>query len=287
MNDALRMAGVWDPAPVPLVVLALSAALYLVGAQRLRRRSGRPWPARRTACFISGLAVTALALVGPPGAYDDTFFFAHMAQHVLLVLLAAPLLVLGDPVLLALRASSPAVRRRWLVPAYRSGVVRRLASPVTGWLLLVGVVTISHVPAVYDFALAHAPVHDFVEHPLYLLAATVYFWPLLGPTGGPHRVPHGARLVSLFSVMVPMALLGFLIYAAGRLEYPFYAHVDRPFGPGPLADQRLSGALMWSSAMVLSVGWLVLGGAQWLQADERRTRRLDRVVAAPRTADQP
>jgi cytochrome c oxidase assembly factor CtaG len=76
-------------------------------------------------------------------------------------------------------------------------------------------------------------------------------------------------------VMIPMAMLGFFIFATPRLAYPFYAHVSRPFGPAALADQHLAGVLMWSTSMVLSVAWLVVAGSNWLQAEERRTSRAD------------
>jgi len=285
VRQALQLLGGWDLAPVPLLGLVVAAAGYLLATRRLRARGVAPWPRRATACFLGGLAVVGLAILGPPGAFDDTFFYAHMTQHIALTLVAAPLLVLGDPVLLLLRVSSPEVRRTWVVPAYRSGVVRRLSNPVVGWSLFVGVVLVTHLPAVYDFALEHAAVHDYVEHLLYLFAATVYFYGVLGPTTGPHRVHEGLRVLSLFTVMFPMAFLGFFLYVAPHLDYSFYAHVDRPFGPGPLQDQRLAGALMWSSAMVLSVLWMVLAGLRWLHAEERRTRRLERrQVSAAGTA---
>jgi putative copper resistance protein D len=77
--------------------------------------------------------------------------------------------------------------------------------------------------------------------------------------------------------MVPMAMIGFFIFAAPHLSYPFYAHVARPFGPGPLTDQHLGGILMWSTSMVLGAAWLVVAGNGWLAAEERRTRRRDAV----------
>jgi cytochrome c oxidase assembly factor CtaG len=76
--------------------------------------------------------------------------------------------------------------------------------------------------------------------------------------------------------MIPMAMLGFIIFATPRLAYGYYAHVPRPFGPAPLADQHLAGILMWSTSMVLSVAWLIVAGNNWFQAEERRTSRAER-----------
>jgi cytochrome c oxidase assembly factor CtaG len=284
VGEALTFLSGWDLAPVPLLGLVGSAVLYVMGSRRVSRHTPtQPWPARSTTCFLAGILVVLVAIVGPPGAYDDVFFWAHMTQHVLLTLVAAPLLVLGDPVLLVMRTSEPRVRTRFLVPLTRSRVAALLARPLVGWLLFVGVMVISHLPRAYDFALEHPVVHDYVEHPLYLGTALVFYYPLLAPTNGPHRVHEGLRVLSLLSVMVPMAFVGFFVYAAPHLAYPFYAHVVRPFGPAPLADQRLAGALMWSASMGLSVGWVCLAGLNWLRAEERRSQRLDRAALSGRT----
>jgi putative copper resistance protein D len=226
----------------------------------------------------------SVAIVGPPGYFDDVFFYAHMTQHILLTTVAAPLLVLGDPILLSLRTAPRAFRKRWLIPLYRSRAVHIVTHPVVGWLVFMTVMVTSHIPAVYDFALRHPLIHDYVEHPLYVASALLYFYPLLTSTPGRRNVAHGIRALSIFTMMIPTALIGFFIYAAPHPEYPFYAHVERPFGPGPLQDQQLSGALMWSSSMVLGAVWFCVVALRWLQAEERRSHRVDRAVARSITA---
>lgn len=264
---------------MPFVGVLAAGVGYLLGVRRIARRCPqRPWPARRTVLFLGGLAAVALATLGPPAAYDDTFFYAHMTQHILLTMVAAPLLVLGDPVLLVLRVAGRDVRRRRLVPVLRSRPLRAVTHPAVGWLVLVGVTVLSHLPTVYDYALEHPLVHDFVEHPVYLGAALLFYYPLLAPTAGPRRVRTGIAVLSLFSIMLPTSGVGFFIYAEPHVAYPFYAHVDRPFGPGPLVDQQLAGALMWSTAMVLSAVWLCVAGARFLREEEARGRRVDRAA---------
>ncbi len=279
VTEAVRLLRGWEPAPIPWLTLVATGVCYVVAASRVTRGTpAHPWKPSRTWCFLAGLAVTAFALVGPPGAYDDLFFYAHMTQHILLSLLAAPLLVLGDPVLLVLRASTANTRRRVWVPVLRSGVVRVLTNPVFGWTFFVGVMGVTHLPRMYDGFLTHPLLHDYVEHPLYLVSAVVYFQPLLVPSTGTRHVPHGVRMVSLFTMMVPMAMLGFAIFALPHLAYPYYAHVSRPFGPAALADQHLAGILMWSTSMALGVVWLVVAGYHWLEDEERRTRRQEHVI---------
>ena len=277
VSDAVRLLEGWEPALVPVLAVVATGVWYVVSAARVTRVvPTHPWKQYRTWCFLAGLVVTAFALVGPPGAYDDVFFYAHMTQHILLSMLAAPLLVLGDPVLLVLRASAAQTRRRVWVPVLRSSVVRLATNPVFGWLLFVGVMGITHLPRIYDGFLTHPALHDYVEHSLYLVSAVVYFQPLLVPATGTRHVPHRVRIISLFSMMIPMAMLGFAIFALPHLAYPYYAHVDRPFGPGAVADQHLSGILMWSFSMALGVAWLVVAAYQWLEDEEAKTRRQER-----------
>ena len=276
MGHVASLLRTWDFAPLPWLGTLAMAAVYLVGARAVSRRTPtQPWPPALTVCWLGGTLTVLVALVGPPGAWDDVYFFAHMTQHILLTSLAAPLLVLGDPLLLLFRCVTPAWRRRRLVPIMHSRTVRVLTHPVTGWVALIGVMGVTHVPAVYDYALDHPVVHDYVEHPLYLASGMLFFYPLLVATAGRY-VRHWVRIASLFSVMVPMAFLGFFIFALPRLAYPFYAHTDRPFPPGPLADQRAAGIAMWSVSMVIGVVWVVVAVRNWLVAEERRTARLER-----------
>jgi len=228
---------------------------------------------------MSGLVLIWVALLGPFGALDDTFFWAHMSQHLILTMLAAPLLVLGEPVLMVLRLSPRDTRRKLILPVLRSRFVRILTDPIVTWVLFAAVVLGTHFSPFYDYSLNHAWAHQFIEHPLFLGAALLYFYPLLGNSPGPNPVPPARRVVSLALMMAPEAFTGFFIYSTPYVMYRFYASTDRPFGPGPLADQQLGGALMWSSGMLLDTAWLVLAAHDWLRADARRTRRIDAAVA--------
>lgn len=285
MRTAQALLSGWVLEPLPAIVLIAVALCYVTATVAVdRRQPFQPWPGRHTLCFLSGIVLLWVAILGPPGAFDDVFFYAHMTQHILLTAVAAPLLSLGDPVLLSLRVASRGTRRRWLVPVYRSRAVEFMSHPMLGWGVFVVVMVLSHVPRVYDYALNHPFVHDYVEHPLYLAIALLYFYPLLADTPSRRRIAPAVRALSVFSMMMPMSILGFFIYAAPHLVYPFYASVTRPFGPGPLPDQQLGGALMWSTSMILSVVWFALTGLRWLQAEERRSHRIDRAVARSMSA---
>jgi putative copper resistance protein D len=256
-------------------IVAVGAA-YLAGVRRVRRISpDHPWPRHYTACFVSALVLAWIALQGPFGAYDDTFFWAHMVQHMALMMLVGPLLLLGAPVLLALRVASRRVRQRWLLPVLRSRLVLALTNPFAGWLIFAGVLVGTHFSPFYNFALEHPLVHDYVEHPVYLGAALIYFYPLVPGNPGPRTVTPAIRVASLFLMMFPETMTGFFIYSSEYVIYPYYGTVARPFGPGPIADQQLGGALMWAGSMVIDSIWVVLAVLHWLRSESRRAYRMD------------
>ncbi|MEP7369927.1 MAG: cytochrome c oxidase assembly protein [Dermatophilaceae bacterium] len=280
MGNSLSFLGAWAFDPALAISLGLVVALYAWAAHSVTRRNPMtPWPALKSMSFLSGIALLWVVLQGPTGVFDDTFFWAHMVQHIVLVMVCAPLLLLGAPVLLTLRASSPEVRRRWLVPLLRSRLADALTNPVVTWLALVLVIVGTHFTPFYELALENPLVHRYVEHPLYLGAALLYFYPLLPGSLATRRVSPAGRVLSLFLMMVPETMTGFFIYASPTVMYPFYALVDRPFGPAALADQQLGGALMWSGSMLIDAGWVTLAALAWLRSEEARGRRLNTVIA--------
>ena len=285
-----EFATTWSFTPGPLLVLILAGAGYLLAARRVTRtHPTQPWSRRHTAFFFGGIAVVVVAILGPVGSLDDAFFWAHMTQHILLMMLAAPLLLLGEPVLLVLRVSNRDFRQRIAIPVLRSRIVRFMTHPVVSWLIFAGVLIGAHFTRFFEYALEHDVVHNYVEHPLYLGAGLLYFYPLLGTNPGASAMPPFAKVVSLFLMMVPEVMVGFAIYTAGAVLYPHYLGVeDRPWGPSTaLADQRLGGALMWSSSMLFDVIWICVAVAAWIRAEEHKAKRIDADVVAGRLGSSP
>ncbi len=276
MDATLRFLGGWEVDPLLTGVLVAVTVIYLTGVGAVSRGTpGKPWPRWRTWSFVSGVGLVAVVLLGPFGAYDDTFFWAHMVQHMALMMIAAPLLLLGAPVLLLLRACPPAARRRWIVPVLRSRAVHVLTQPVLTWVLFTGVLMGTHFSPFYNTATVHPLLHNYVEHPLYLSAGLLYFYPLLGGNPLPHRVAPLAKVVSLVLMMAPETMTGFFLYASTHPFYAAYVGVDRPFGPGPLEDQRLGGAIMWAGSMVIDAVWVALAVRGWLASEAVAARRID------------
>ena len=274
----------FEPWLVGGVLLVTVGYLLLAGWVSARHPAQR-WPLGQTACFLAGVAVVVAATLGPVGALDDVFFWAHMAQHLLLMMVAAPLLILGQPVLLVLRASSPGFRHRVVVPVLRSPVVRFVTHPVVAWLVFAGVLVGTHVSGFFEYALEHDPVHTYLEHPLYLAAGLVCFYPMLGVGPAASRMPTRAAVVSLALMAIPEVLLGWWIHTAGVVLYPFYLTVaDRPWGPTTaLADQRLGGTLMWTAGLWANAVWV--GAVVWV--GRRSARRRVHRAAAERVALTP
>lgn len=277
----------WALAPVPILLAALAIAAYILGVRIVKDARPTGWDGRRTLAYVAGVVSGLFVIVGPVGALDDTFFTDHMIQHLVLMMVAAPLVVLGAPVLLLLQASSSRVRRRWLVPVLRSRPAGWLTQPAVGWTLFAGTVVVTHFSPFYNYAIEHPLVHDYIEHPLYFIVAVVFYYPLIGSNPVPHGPSPLGRVVSLFLMAGPMAMTGFFIYSARAVLYPAYLTVDRTFGPDPLSDQQMAGAIMWCLGMLIEIGWVALAVPVWLRAEERKAQRLDRMPIPDHTAGVP
>jgi putative copper resistance protein D len=258
------------------VNLLVVAALCLWGV-RISKANAMPWPVRSTSCFLAGLALLAIAYLGPLAAWSHTFFWAHMSQHLIVMMAAAPLLVLGNPITLWFRASSGATRRRIVLPLLRSRAVRWLLNPYFTWALFAGVLMGTHFSPFYEWALRNHDADTFIEQPLYLVVALLYYVPLIGANLQPQRPTPAFRLLSLAAMMVPEAIVGAVLYFASRPLYPFYDQV-RPFGLAPLPDQQLAGGLMWALVMIVDSGWMMVAAVEWFSDEERRSSRLDRDI---------
>jgi cytochrome c oxidase assembly factor CtaG len=259
--------------------LVLAGALYLWGVRRVNTRDH--WNALATTCWLAGLTLLALVYLGPVSAWSHTFFWAHMTQHLVVMMAAAPLLVLGAPVTLVFAASSDATRRRWVVPILRSRAVRLLTNPVLTWLLFAGVLIGMHFTGFYNWALQHHDADYFLEQPVYLAAAFLFYFPLIGSNLQPRRPAHGVRLLSLGLMMIPEAITGAVIYFAPVILYPVFDQ-PRPFGLEAMPDQQLSGALMWALVMVVDSAWMMVAAVEWFASEERAGRRIDREIAEER-----
>jgi cytochrome c oxidase assembly factor CtaG len=199
----------------------------------------------RRCFFFFGILILILSLesaLDPLG--DDYLFSAHMAQHLLLILAVSPSLVLGI---------SRQTARAWLRFPLLARAERILGNPVVAWFSAITVMTLWHLPVLYNFALAHAAVHVF-QHLSFLVTATMFWWPVLNPLPE-QRMKTAAAVFYLFTAAAENSVLGIILTFANPGHYPAYLHpadeygalhlIRDTWGLSAAADQRLGGLLMW------------------------------------------
>jgi len=264
----------WTLDPLPIIGVAVVACAYL-WAERLvaQRHRANPVPRYRRWLFLGGLAAILLALVSPVDTYGGVLFSVHMVQHMLLEMVAAPLIVLSAPITLALRAAGPSARRA-LLAVLHSHPARWLTFPLVTWFLFAAVNWGWHFSALYNVALENDLVHYF-EHASFLIAALLFWWPAIGPDPQPWHIPHPVRLMYLFLAMPQNSFLGVALLSTERVLYLHYVTVVRTWGPTPLDDQHLGGALMWVFGDIVFLAAMVGVVWAWMLFEDARTDRLD------------
>lgn len=265
----------WSFEPLVVVSLTITALLFAIGLFRLKRRSFRTW---EVVCFALGWLALVVALVSPVHAWGRVLFSAHMTQHEVLMLVAAPLLVLGRPLVAFLWALPLSWSRRLgnvakIAPINR--VWRTLTIPLVAWLVHAIALWIWHIPAFFEAVLRYESVHT-AQHLSFLISALLFWWALIhGPQGA---MGYGAAVLYVFTTSVHSGVLGALITVAGSVWYPTYAG---SWGLTALEDQQLGGLIMWIPASLVYViaGLALFAG--WLRESDLRAARRERLELAP------
>jgi cytochrome c oxidase assembly factor CtaG len=275
----------WSFNPLVTVGLLATAIAYLQARRRLVA-GGVAWPARRTAYFLSGIGALALALLSPVEAYDTVLFSVHVVQHMLLTMVAAPLLALGAPITLALRVARGSTRRR-MVRVLHSPPLRVAGHPLVAWVLFTLTLYGLYFSPLFDLTLRQPLVHDLV-HLHFIAVGLLFWWPLVGLDPSRWRLPHIARLLFVF-LMVPFhAFLGVAIMNSGRVLAPALESFQRSWGPTPLADQQAGGAILWGAGDLIALTAVLGILISWASYEEKVVAvREDRRLARERAAGRP
>ena len=289
--DALSVFTQARPEVLPLLLVLVPAAAYVVGVRRLRARGDR-WPVGRTIAFLGGgLGTIAVATLSGLAAYDTSLFAVHMVQHMLLSMVATVFLALGAPVTLALR-TLPQRPRRLLLRLLHSRLAEIVSFPLLPWVLFVASPFALYFSGWYAATLDSAVLHELL-HVHFLLVGSLFFWPLLGVDPVPGRSGHPFRMLLVAATLPFHAFLGVAIMSvepdgrgllAGEHYLPLHGLAESVY------QQQLGGGLLWASGDIIGLMFLAVLLTQWMRASEREAsredRRLDRLEAAVAAADR-
>jgi len=269
----------WPLSGWSIAALAATAVVYVRGWRSLRRAGALRIGRRELAAFLCGLVTIFVALESPIEPLASMLLTMHMVQHLLLMLVAAPLIVIGAPEVPLLVGMPVAIRRYWVLPVVRSAGVRAvgrwLTRPAVAWVISVVAVWLWHIPALYELALRDQRWH-YVEHASFLLSAVLFWWVVFEPFPARRRIGNWFLVPYLFLAGVQGGLLAALLTFADRVVYPHYAAMPRLWGVSPLADQALAGAIMWVGGIVAYLVPLAWVGSKLLYGGGRRSSRVGR-----------
>ncbi|HZC06144.1 MAG TPA: cytochrome c oxidase assembly protein [Ktedonobacterales bacterium] len=254
----------FDPILLMGLALILGAYLYAIGPGRRRWRPAEQVSRAQITYFIVGWVTLALSLISPLDTLGDEYLFsAHMIQHMLIAVVAPPLLLLGIP--------------RWLaeIPLRNQGVrtvMRWLAHPIVAFGVFQADIWLWHAPTLYDLTLTNDTVH-IVEHLTFLVFGILYWLPVLSPTPLIPRISRGFAVLYLFVGCQPMVALGALITFASTPLYTPYVSAPRVWGLSPLGDQQLGGLIMWLPTNIPYLIGLSAAFFLWIRDQDHAERK--------------
>jgi len=264
----------WEPGIV--IPLLVSACLYIRGLRLLwDEHVGRGIRVWEASCFAAGWVITAVALLSPLHAVSEQLFVAHMVQHELLMVVAAPLLVVGRPLVPMLWAL-PSKTRRAAGRVTRRPILRRIwrfvSVPLVAFVVHGAAIWIWHAPALYQATLTSDFVHA-LQHLSFFGTALLFWWTVIhghAPGGRARAISFGAAVLLLFGTALHSGALGALLTFSRALWYPAYGSTARAWGLTPIDDQQLAGLVMWIPATLAYLVAALFLFASWLRASEEQ-----------------
>jgi putative copper resistance protein D len=272
----------WQFAPAVVIPLVVAAGLYLWGVRRVaRQHPARPWPRWRTAMFLAGLLVIVVALASGIGSYDDILFWDHMVQHLMLIMVAPPLLIFGQPITLLLHASRNPLHT-WVKRALRSPVASFLTWPVFGIVAYAVAIVVSHLTSLANLLARNQVAHDS-EHAVFLVVGYLFFLPIIGSEPIRWRLSYPARLILLFLIM-PVDTFAGVVLGYGNRATPGVPVGPRPAWAGSaVADLHSGGAVMWVGGDAIMFVLMMIVFVMW-STDTRVSARTHGWLEAVRRA---
>ncbi len=263
----------WSPFSMAVLAALVVVAYWYLRADWILASRGRRWPAKRTLPFLGGLLAIDVALQSPVAVFTQSYFEAHITQHLLLMIVAPPLLAFGAPSTLLLQTAGPAVKKRWLA-VLRSRSFSLLTHPVTVWILYFGVMFWFFLTSAVNTAMHDMALMDAINV-VFLLGGTLYWWPLIDIDPIVHwKMGHGAKMANVLIGAAPETFIGVTILLQNHPIASMYT----------LSSTHAGGGLLWTSTEFATVGAFVPIFVQWMRSEERAAERTDRRLDRARMA---
>lgn len=267
----------WEFTPFALAVLVgvLVAAGWYLRAQWELTLRGRPWSRKRTASFLVGLVAIDAALQSPVASYTMTYFQAHVIQHLLLMVVAPPLLAMGAPMTLALQTSGRATKVR-ILRVLNARPFQVLTHPLPVWFLYYFSMFAFFLTVALNVAMLHMWLMDLINL-TFLFASTLFWWPIVGLDPIPHwQLSHGARMANLMIGIPVESFLALALLSTTRPAASMYT----------LGSTHSGAGILWVGAELFTFLALIPVFIQWMRLEERKGARYDAQLDAEMEADR-
>jgi putative copper resistance protein D len=263
----------FDFVPVAMIVVAL--ALYLWGVRRNNALHPRhPWPIGKTIAWAGALVTTGVGIFSFVGVYDGELFWDHMIQHLILIMVAAPLFAVASPLRLAW-CSTSGTAHLVVTEALRSRVATFLGNPIVAFILYAVVIPISHLTIWYNYTLTQESVHN-AEHLVFLLVGYLFWRQIFGNDPNAHRLHPALQFFYLFMAIPIDTFTGLSLAGATHEMFPAYFATHRAWGPSYIVDLHVGGDIMWVVGDTLMLWPMIPVALRWMHLEERKAVRIDR-----------
>jgi putative copper resistance protein D len=281
LPDIWSNLGSTQLALTPSLLIGGVAALYLWGVWRVNHDTTKEhWSPRRTLSFLGAIVLVFVAIELVIGVYDSEIYWDHMVQHLLLIMVAAPLIAMGAPIELARQATGGRTHRV-VVRALDSRVADVVFHPLFGFVLYAVTIPVTHLTQFYNYSLANDQAHD-QEHLLFLVVGYLFWRPVVAIEPTRHPLNHWLRLVYLMAAVPVDTFCGLALTSASHELFPFYETFRRPWGPSLVTDLHIGGSIMWVAGDSLMILAMIPVVVQLVRAEEAKTRELDAALDAER-----
>ena len=270
---------------VPVAMIVAALVLYLWGVKRNNALHPRhPWSAGRTAAWIGALVTTAVSIFTFVGVYDGELFWDHMVQHLLLIMVAAPLFAIASPIDLAWRSTTGTAHIA-VTEVLRSGVAKFLGHWAVAFVLYAVLIPISHLTSWYNLTLENAGLHN-AEHLAFLLVGYLFWRQIFGSDPNCYRLHPAMQFFYLFMAIPIDTFTGLSLAGATKEMFPAYLATHRTWGPSYVNDLHVGGSIMWVLGDTLMLWPMVPVALRWMRMEERKAERIDRELDAQALAEQ-